>query len=266
MPNKRDDKRLPTPRQLLIDVLTHIEDLRRVLTDTEAMAYGAEDTLSRLPYLPFPGRPPAPSDTVAVADSAAVEPERRDRTEIQRAHRLDAGRMHTYVTATAASLRELMNACDHLIVHTEQRIEEVRGMRMVLPDGGPGSDPGGLPDPTGGTAATTARSSVHGPRPDDGDSERTCARGEAICDERPCDPAKRARAIRRLQRIDVPFDAPYFLIHEEEDDDIDVNPAPASADITHARRDQPRSRAPKPDVRAVIEAHYRAAQSARSRA
>ncbi|WP_428263431.1 hypothetical protein [Haliangium sp.] len=273
MPNTRDDKRLPTPSQLLIDVLTHIEDLRRVLTDTEAMAYGAEDTLSRLPYLPFPGRLPSSPGVIddAVTGPATVEPERRDRSAVQRAHRLDAGRMHTYVTATAASLRQLMSACDDLIVHTERRIEQVRGMRMVPPDGGPGGDPGDRPGPTGGAAAATTPPSVHAPRPDDaparddhGDARRIRARREAACDERADRPARdlalRARAIRRIQKIDVPFDAPHFLIHEQEDDDIDINPEPTA----FTRRGHHRPRAPKPDVRAVIEARYRAAQSAGS--
>ncbi|WP_428264596.1 hypothetical protein [Haliangium sp.] len=154
MPNERDDTRLATPSQLLFDVLTHIEQLRRTLADTEAMTHGANATLARLPYMPWPEQPTLghssaanPEDVPSHVESApAIDAGAREYALEQR---LDVGRLNTYVIASATSMRDAMAECDRLIAHTRRRIEEVRGMRMV-PDDTP------EPGPRGPAGAATA--------------------------------------------------------------------------------------------------------------
>ncbi|WP_428267840.1 hypothetical protein [Haliangium sp.] len=136
MPNERDDTRLATPSQLLFDVLTHIEQLRRTLADTEAMTHGANATLARLPYMPWPGQTTLSHSSAAkparvpshAEPAPAIDAGTREHALEQR---LDVGRLNTYVIASAASMRDVMDECDRLIAHTRRRIEEVRGMRMA---------------------------------------------------------------------------------------------------------------------------------------
>ncbi|WP_428267429.1 hypothetical protein [Haliangium sp.] len=155
MPNERDDTRLATPSQLLFDVLTHIEQLRRTLADTEAMTHGANATLARLPYMPWPGQPSLDHSSTAkpghapshVESAPAIDAGTREYALEQR---LDVGRLNTYVIASATSMRDAMTECDRLITYTRRRIDEVRGMRMVPADDTPEPGPRG---PAGAAAA-----------------------------------------------------------------------------------------------------------------
>ncbi|WP_428268315.1 hypothetical protein [Haliangium sp.] len=144
MPNDRDDTRLASPSQLLFDVLTYIEELRRTLADTEAMAHGAESKLARLPYIPWPGQPQEPdfgaSTTVRPRHVKIAPAIDAGAPEYEIEQRLDVGRLHTYVIASATSMRDVMAECDRLIAYTRRRIDEVHGMRMVPADDTP--DPG----------------------------------------------------------------------------------------------------------------------------
>ncbi|WP_428262801.1 hypothetical protein [Haliangium sp.] len=218
MPNQRDDTRLATPSQLLFDVLTHIEQLRRTLADTEAMTHGADATLARLPYMPWPGRPtPDNSPTASpahvpdhVESAPAVDADAR---EYAREQRLDVGRLNTYVIASATSMRDVMAECDRLIAYTRRRIEEVRGMRMVPADDTPEPGPRG---PAGAATAgrneeidTLVPADDEGTTPGVSSSEVTEVpatslevRGDMATGRvsRVLDPAKVARAVRAAAR------------------------------------------------------------------
>ncbi|WP_428267923.1 hypothetical protein [Haliangium sp.] len=214
MPNERDDTRLVTPSQLLFDVLTHIEQLRRTLADTEAMTHGADATLARLPYMPWPGQPTLDHSSAAnpghdarhVESAPAID---TGAPEYALEQRLDVGRLNTYVIASATSMRDVMAECDRLIAHVRRRIEEVRGMRMVPADDTP------EPGPRGPAGATTAgrneKIDTPGRTDDEGSTPEVTevtevpvtslqVRGAMGRVSRALDPVKVARAVRSAAR------------------------------------------------------------------
>ncbi|WP_428265281.1 hypothetical protein [Haliangium sp.] len=216
MPNDRDDTRLTSPSQLLFDVLTYIEQLRRTLADTEAMAHGAESKLARLPYIPWPGQPQeadfGASTTVRprhvprhVMSAPAIDagaPEYEPEYLIEQ--RLDVGRLHTYVIASATSMRDVMAECDRLIAYTRRRIEEVRGMRMVpaddpsdpSPQGPAGTPSANTPDPTDDEDTEPSSSQDSKAAAASSQNDALTIRGAS----RDLDPAKVARAARAAAR------------------------------------------------------------------
>ncbi|WP_428267221.1 hypothetical protein [Haliangium sp.] len=197
MPNERDDTRLASPSQLLFDVLTHIEQLRRTLADTEAMTHGADATLAQLPYMPWPGQPSLgnsstdkPGQVPGHVESApAIDAGEREYGFEQR---LDVGRLNTYVIASATSMRDLMAECDRLIAHTRRRIEEVRGMRMVPAEDTP------EPGPRGPAGAATADRNADLDTPVRTDDVRETVGSGRV--SRAIDPDKVARAARAAAR------------------------------------------------------------------
>ncbi|WP_428268290.1 hypothetical protein [Haliangium sp.] len=149
MPTKLDDNRLPAPSQLLFDVLTRIEQLKRSLANTEAMTHGAEEKLARLPYFPWPVQPPEPNEpgqfteSGPLAERSPMSPSVTSRQaltpasdpasdpEDERNQRLDVGRLHTYVCAASTSMHDVMAECDQLITYTRTLIKGVRDLRSV---------------------------------------------------------------------------------------------------------------------------------------
>ncbi|HWN66806.1 MAG TPA: hypothetical protein VNM90_04150 [Haliangium sp.] len=94
--------------------------------DLEALAHAARDTLDRLPYMP--------------RSSGSEGPE----LEV----RLNYGRLQTLVSATAASARDVLLACDQMLEESDEPPDDDGG------DGGPeeppddgGDDDGGPGDP-----------------------------------------------------------------------------------------------------------------------
>jgi hypothetical protein len=93
----------------VIRLRTSLENVRSYLVDLEALAHAARETLDRLPYLPRP--------------SGSEHPELEAR--------LNYGRLQTLVSATAASAKELLLACDQMLKESEEP-----------PDGDDGGDSG----------------------------------------------------------------------------------------------------------------------------
>jgi hypothetical protein len=75
---------------------THLENVRSYLVDLEAMAHAARETLDRLPYMP------------RASGSEGRELEMR----------LNYGRLHTLVSATATSARDVLLACDEMLAES----------------------------------------------------------------------------------------------------------------------------------------------------
>ncbi|WP_428265730.1 hypothetical protein [Haliangium sp.] len=288
MPNDRDDKRLPAPSQVLFDLLVRIEHLQRMQADTEAMVNGAEDKLARLPYMPWPESRPGPDGPAGLdgldssAPSQRPQPERGRRVRAPAPsmdQRMDFGRLHTYVNASAASMRELMAECDRLIAYARERIEAVRGLRMVHAD-----EP---PDPNGSAPVAAELPPAELPTDDTApnDGHQPAAQNRAHTQAEPdahprshrqLDPAKRARAARAARRLimlrtadepAIPIDPPHFIVPDvPEDDDIEISAIVQERGKRPGKRPgkQNMTRPPKPDVRAVLMARYQAEQDAAS--
>ncbi|WP_428262124.1 hypothetical protein [Haliangium sp.] len=200
MPNDSDDNRLPTPSQLLFDVLTHIEHLQRALASTEAMTHGAEDSLDGMPYIPWPEQPaastrPDTSDLGRAPRQPSPEAPRPTRARaVSAEQRLDIGRLHTYVHAAATSMRDLMAECDQVISYTRARIDEVRGMSLV--------PAGGAPVPPA-AAPAASRADDHS-----GDDVTAGCMGECVREaqarRQPLDRSKVERAARAATRLCKP--------------------------------------------------------------
>ena len=81
-----------------IRLRTSLENVRSFLVDLEALAHAARETLDRLPYMPRP------------SGSEGLELEVR----------LNYGRLQTLVSATAASAKEVLLACDQMLEESEE--------------------------------------------------------------------------------------------------------------------------------------------------
>ncbi|WP_428268420.1 hypothetical protein [Haliangium sp.] len=93
------------------------------------MTHGANATLARLPYMPWPGQTSLGHSSAHVPGhvetAPAIDAGAREHALEQR---LDVGRLNTYVIASAASMRDVMAECDRLIAYTRRRIEVRRVM------------------------------------------------------------------------------------------------------------------------------------------
>jgi hypothetical protein len=114
-----------------IRLRTSLENVRSYLVDLEALAHAARETLDRLPYMPRP------------SGSEGQELEVR----------LNYGRLQTLVSATAASAKEVLLACDQMLAESDEPPDGNDGG-----DGGPeespvddedGDDDGGPAEPSG---------------------------------------------------------------------------------------------------------------------
>jgi hypothetical protein len=102
----------------VIRLRTSLENVRSYLVDLEALAHAARDTLDRLPYMP--------------RSSGSEGPE----LEV----RLNYGRLQTLVSATAASARDVLLACDRMLEESDEPPDD---------DGGGDSGPEEPPDDGG---------------------------------------------------------------------------------------------------------------------
>jgi hypothetical protein len=82
----------------VIRLRTSLENVRSFLVDLEALAHAARETLDRLPYLP------------RASGSEGQELEVR----------LNYGRLQTLVSATAASAKEVLLACDQMLGESDE--------------------------------------------------------------------------------------------------------------------------------------------------
>jgi len=103
-----------------IRLRTSLENVRSYLVDLEALAHAARETLDRLPYMP--------------RSSGSEGPE----LEV----RLNYGRLQTLVSATAASARDVLLACDRMLEESDEPPDDDA-------DGGDGG-PEEPPDDDGG--------------------------------------------------------------------------------------------------------------------
>jgi hypothetical protein len=109
----------------VIRLRTSLENVRSYLVDLEALAHAARETLDRLPYLPRP------------SGSEGQELEVR----------LNYGRLQTLVSATAASARDVLVACDEMLTESDEPPEGGGEGGPEEPPDDEGEDEGGPEEP-----------------------------------------------------------------------------------------------------------------------
>jgi hypothetical protein len=127
----------------VIRLRTSLENVRSYLVDLEALAHAARDTLDRLPYLP--------------RSSGSEGPE----LEV----RLNYGRLQTLVSATAASARDVLLACDQMLEESEEPPDDDADGGDGGPEEPPDDDDGGPEEPPVSSGNGEPRVAGSGARP-----------------------------------------------------------------------------------------------------
>ena len=118
MPTRSDDKGTLTPRQVLDQAITGLENLRLMLEETETLAHFASTGLDSLPWA---DRVPAGElddaadafDLHDLGDPDADDPEDEDQA-------LAIGRLQTLVIAESKAIRRAFRYCQRLLHHLRQ--------------------------------------------------------------------------------------------------------------------------------------------------